>query len=118
MRAKREVHRFSEYLIEGAVWGAPTPSTQNPFLFLFLLLIACLNFEQKIAGISISIHFRTVVANFNNLKTHPSRVNAFIMPMYSLATVAKWLIGLWCSGMFDFHRSDRGSNPGRGGKIL
>ena len=56
MRAKREVHRLSEYLIEGA------PSTQNPF--------HC-PFEQTIAGISISIHFRTVVANFNNLKTHP-----------------------------------------------
>ena len=27
--------------------------------------------EQTIAGISISIHFRTVVANFNNLQTHP-----------------------------------------------
>ena len=33
-------------------------------------------------------------------------------------------VGLWCSGcaygvvvsMFDFHRSDRGSNPGRGGE--
>ena len=31
---------------------------------------ARLNFEQTIAGISISIHFRTVVANFNNLQTH------------------------------------------------
>ena len=31
---------------------------------------ACLNFEQTIAGISISIHFRTVVSNFNNLQTH------------------------------------------------
>ena len=31
------------------------------------------------------------------------------------------LIALWAYGvvvsMFDFHRSDRGSNPGRGGKI-
>ena len=31
-------------------------------------------------------------------------------------------MGLWCSGlvvsMFDFHRSDRGSNPGRGGEIF
>ena len=71
MRAKREVHRLSEYLIEGAVLGAPPPSTQNLFPFLFLLPIACLNFEQTIAGISISIHFRTVVANFNNLQTHP-----------------------------------------------
>ena len=70
MRAKREVHRLSEYLIEGAVCPPPPPppSTQNIFLFLFLflLLIAFLNFEQTIAGISISIHFRTVVANFNN----------------------------------------------------
>ena len=41
-----------------------------PFLFLFLLPIACLNFEQTIAGISISIHFRTGAANFNNLQTH------------------------------------------------
>ena len=70
MTAKREVHRLSEYLIEGAVWGPPPPpSTQNRFLFL--LPIACLNFEQTIAGIPISIHFLTVVANFNNLQTHP-----------------------------------------------
>ena len=56
--------------IEGDVWGAP--STQNLFLFLFLLpIIVCLNFEQTIAGISISIHFRTVAANSNNFQTHP-----------------------------------------------
>ena len=48
----------------------PPPSTQNRFLFL--LPIACLNFEQTIAGIPISVHFLTVVANFNNLQTHPS----------------------------------------------
>ena len=69
MRAKREVHRLSEYLMEGAVWGAP--SIQNRFLFLFLLPVACLNIEPIIAGISISIHYRTVEANFNNLQTHP-----------------------------------------------
>ena len=28
----------------------------------------------------------------------------------------KWAYGVVVS-MFDFHRSDRGSNPGRGGKI-
>ena len=71
MRAKREVHCLSEYLIEGAVGSPPPPHTQNLFLFLFLLRIASLNFEQTIAGISISIHFRTVVANSNNLQTHP-----------------------------------------------
>ena len=47
------------------------PSTQNLYLFLFLLPIACLNFEQTIAGISIYIHSRTVVANSNNFQTHP-----------------------------------------------
>ena len=35
------------------------------------LPIVCLNFEQTIAGISISIHFQTVAANSNNLQTHP-----------------------------------------------
>ena len=69
MTAKREVHRLSEYLIEGAGWGAPPPPATNRFLFL--LPIACLNFEHTIAGIPISIHFLTVVANFNNLQTHP-----------------------------------------------
>ena len=45
----------------------PPPSTQNRFLFLFLLPVAYLNIEQTIAGISISILYRTVVGNFNNL---------------------------------------------------
>ena len=49
--------------------GPPPPHTQNRFLFL--LPIACLNFEQTIAGIPISLHFLTVVANCNNLQTHP-----------------------------------------------
>ena len=43
-------------------------------MFLFLLPaspIVYLNFEQTIAGISISIHFQTVVANSNNFQTHP-----------------------------------------------
>ena len=48
-----------------------SPSTQNRFLFIFLLPVAYLNIEQIIAGISISIHYRTVVAKFNNLQTHP-----------------------------------------------
>ena len=68
MRAKREVHRLSEYLIEGTVWGAPLNTKSfsvPPPRCLFL------NFEQTITGIPISIHFRTVVANFNNLQTHP-----------------------------------------------
>ena len=56
----------SQSISEGAVSGPPK---QN--LFLFLLPIPCLNFEQKIAGILISIHFLTVVANFNNMQTHP-----------------------------------------------
>ena len=66
MTAKREVHRLSEYFIEGTVWVPPPPPphththTQNRFLFL--LPIADL------------IHFLTVVANFNNLQTHPSEI--------------------------------------------
>ena len=73
MTAKREVHRLSEYLIEGAVWGAPLPPPPHTHTnrFLFILPIACLNFEQTTAGKPISIHFLTVVANFNNLETHP-----------------------------------------------
>ena len=31
-------------------------------------------------------------------------------------SVCVWIYGVVVS-MFDFHRSDRGSNPGRGGKI-
>ena len=71
MRGNRVVHRLSEYLMEGAVGCPPPTQTQNRFLFLFLLPVAYLNIEQIIAGISISIHYRTVVANFNNLQTHP-----------------------------------------------
>ena len=43
----------------------------TPPHLLFLLPIVCLNLEQTIAGISISIHFRTVAANSNNFQTHP-----------------------------------------------
>ena len=35
------------------------------------LPIVCLNFEQTIAGISISIHFRTIAPNSMNFQTHP-----------------------------------------------
>ena len=55
----------------GRCVGCPAPCTQNRFLFLFLLPVVYLNIEQTIAGISTSILYRTVVANFNNLQTHP-----------------------------------------------
>ena len=55
------------YLIEVAVWPPPPP----PPHLLSPLPIVCLNFEQTIAGISISIHFRTAVANYTNFQTHP-----------------------------------------------
>ena len=51
--------------------GCPPTHPQNFFLFLCLLPVAYLNIEQTIAGISTSILYRTVVANFNNLQTHP-----------------------------------------------
>ena len=72
MRANRMVHRLAGYLIEGAVWGdlLHTKSFSVP-LPPPLLPIACLNFEQTIAGISISTHFQTVAANSNNFQTHP-----------------------------------------------
>ena len=51
--------------------GSPPPPTHTKSFSLPLprprLPILCLNLEQSIAGISISIHFR----NFNNLQTHP-----------------------------------------------
>ena len=49
------------------MWGPPPPPHSKSFSVLFLLPVAYLN----IAGISISIPYRTVVANFNNLQTHP-----------------------------------------------
>ena len=66
MRAKREVHRLSSH-----VWD--DPSTQNLFLFLFHLRASPLSAStlKTIVGISISIQFRTVVANSNNFQTHP-----------------------------------------------
>ena len=51
--------------------GCPPPPPPTHTHTKILLPIACLNFEQTIAGISISINFRTVVANFNNLQTRP-----------------------------------------------
>ena len=44
-------------------FSAPLPPLRLP--------IVCLNFEQTITGISISIHFRTVAATSNNFQTHP-----------------------------------------------
>ena len=64
-------NRLAEYLMEGAVGSSPPPPPQNRFLFLFLLPVAYHYIEQTIAGISSSILYRTVVANFNNLQTHP-----------------------------------------------
>ena len=53
--------------------------------------------------------------------------NGFPLPKKFLRKIPKHLINTWmCKliwvygvvvSMFDFHRSDRGSNPGRGGKI-
>ena len=38
------------------------------------------------------------------------------MVLWSYGPKVLWAYGVVVS-MFDFHRSDRGSNPGRGGKI-
>ena len=61
--------RLSGYL-RGSCVGFP-PAHKIFFLYFFLLHIVCLNIEQTIAGILISILFRTVVANSNNFQTHP-----------------------------------------------
>ena len=41
---------------------------------------------------------------------------AFIYALFTFYFYLLWAYGVVVS-MFDFHRSDRGSNPGRGGKI-
>ena len=71
MGGKREVHRLPGYLIEGAVWGAPTTKSFSFPLPPPRLPIVCRNFEQTFARISISIHFRTDAADSNNFQTHP-----------------------------------------------
>ena len=50
------------YPLHTKSFSVPLPPPRLP--------IVCLNFEQTISGISISIHFRTVVANSNNFQTH------------------------------------------------
>ena len=72
MTAKREVYRLS-VSHRGSSVGChrPPPPTLRINRFLLILPMACLNFEQTIPGIPISIHFLTVVANCNNLQTHP-----------------------------------------------
>ena len=54
----------------GSCVGFPPPH-KIFFCSSSILPIICLNFEHTIAGISISIHFRTAVANSNNFQTHP-----------------------------------------------
>ena len=50
----------------------PPPPTPTKSFSVPLPPPSCLlNIEQIIAGISISILYRTVVANYNNLQTHP-----------------------------------------------
>ena len=73
----------------GSCVESPPPSTQNRFLFLFLLPVAYLNIEQTFAGISICILYRIFVANFNNLLTHPvcnlfstNEINPRLQPHY------------------------------------
>ena len=68
IRAKREVHRLSGYLIEGAVWG-PT-STQNLFLFLFHLPASPLSASTLNRQLP-EYRSLTVAANSNNFQTHP-----------------------------------------------
>ena len=67
----KNTHKPPPYIIFKVSEGCGVPLRTHPYLLLFLLPIACLNFEQTIAGISISIYFRTVVANSNNYQTHP-----------------------------------------------
>ena len=56
----------------GSGVGSPPPSPHKFFFFCSSSSSTLPAFEQTIAGISISTrHFRTVVANFNNLQTHP-----------------------------------------------
>ena len=45
-----------------------------------------------------------------------TKANETIPIWYFLQYANLWAYGVVVS-MFDFHRSDRGSNPGRGGKI-
>ena len=54
------------------VWGVPLHTKSFPVpLPPPRLPIVSPNFEQTIAGISISVHFQTVAANFTNFQTHP-----------------------------------------------
>ena len=53
------------------MWGVPPPHKIFLCSSSSSLPIVCLNFQQTIVGISISIHFRTVVANSNNFQTRP-----------------------------------------------
>ena len=66
----REVHRLSGYHIEGAVRDAPI-HTKSFFVPLPPPRLSIFCLEKTTAGISISIHFRTIATNSKNFQTHP-----------------------------------------------
>ena len=61
--------------------------------------------------------FQILLSVFISLKKSLANVDF----EYALHFVLKSIYSLWAYGvvvsMFDFHRSDQGSNPGRGGNI-
>ena len=56
----------------------------------------------------INLEIYAVPHTLSSVKSSIVRLRTFV--------AAFWACGLVVS-MFDFHRSDRGSNPGRGGKV-
>ena len=104
-----------KYIIIGCIYKHPKLEI-NEFNTLFENTLVKLSFENKelylLGDYNIDLLQTDVDVNIDEYYNIIS--SKFIVPHITLPTL--WACGVVVS-MFDFHRSDRGSNPGRGGEF-
>ena len=95
--------------------------TSDMKLDILMKKLECSGHKVKLLGVwidsdlSFDDHMNNICRNAARKLNALSRQCA-ILPFYIYFYIYEWAYGVVVS-MFDFHHSDRGSNPGRGGKI-